>query len=253
VRDLWCVAVIDSGLSNSGTPGGLRLEPIASCRFLDNGLEVLTAPAISDPVGHGTGVCELIGGGSRAVDLLVGQVLDHRGVATAAAVAAAISWSVNVGAELIHMSLGLRESRHVLASAVAAAVQAGCIVVASAPARGEGTFPARYPQVIRATGDARCQLDEISDLSSAQADFGACPRYARDLSAADAGSARLGGASIGAAHLTRFLVERVVPGSDVTSVRAQLRAMARYRGIERKSGGPTAESLESPTCRRGSC
>jgi hypothetical protein len=240
VRDRWRVAVIDSGLADRATLRGLSPMPVASCRFVDNGREVLTAPAISDPIGHGTDVSEVICGASRSVDLFIGQVLDHRGVTTAAAVAAAINWAVNAGADLIHMSLGLRENRHVLAAAVAIAAESGCIVVASAPARGEGTFPASYPGVIRATGDARCQRDEISELNSAQADFGGC---SRGVDSADRGSARFGGASFGAAHLTRFLVDRVAPGSDVTAVRARLRAMARYRGIEAKSNGPKIPGL----------
>lgn len=245
MRDRWRVAVLDSGLVDSPTPTCLWPMPIASCRFVDNGRKVLTAPAISDPIGHGTRVSEVICSASCVVELLVGQVLNHRGVATAAAVAAAISWSLDAGADLIHMSLGLREDRDILATAVAIAVKAGCIVVASAPARGEGTFPARYPQVIRATGDARCQREEISELNSAQADFGGCPRYvrpvdpgdwnSRPLDPAESNSTCSGGASLGAAHLTRFLVDRVAPGSDVTAVRTELRAMARYHGIERRA------------------
>jgi subtilisin family serine protease len=169
-------------------------------------------------------VAEVICGNRNAgcgCDLFVGQVLDHRGVTTAAALAAAIHWSVEVGANLIHTSLGLREDRQTLAEAVAAAVAAGCIIVASTPARGAGTHPARYPDVIRATGDARCRWDEISDLHSSQADFGGCPR--------------LGGASLGAAHVTRFLVEHVAPGLGTVAVRLQLGEMAQYTGIEERS------------------
>ena len=221
MRDRWRVAVLDSGLADLSTAPGSRLAPVASCRFVDTGQEVLTAPTICDAMGHGTDVSEVICGGPRSVDLLVGQVLDHRGVTTPAALAAAIEWSVDEGADLIHMSLGLREDRPVLAVAIDRAVKARCIVVASAPARGECTFPARYPHVIRATGDARCQRDEISALNSAQADFGGYPR--------------LGGASLGAAHLTRFLAERIAPGSEIAAVRTQLCAMARYRGIETKA------------------
>jgi hypothetical protein len=148
--------------------------------------------------------------------------LDPQGLTTAAAVAAAITWSLEEGADLIHMSLGLRADRPVLATAVGDAIKQGCIVVASTPARGAGTFPARYPNVIRATGDARCDRDQISALSSAQADFGGCPRHLQKR-----------GASVGAAHLTRFLVTRIARGSDLAAVRAELGAMANYRGPER--------------------
>lgn len=235
MRDRWRVAVLDSGLADPAKVPGSHRAPVAACRFVDIGREVLKAPAMKDAMGHGTDVSEVICGALRSADLLIGQVLDNQGVATAAVLAAAIVWSLDEGADLIHMSLGLRADRPVLARAVDMAVKAGCIVVASTPARGDGTFPARYPQVIRATGDARCQRDEISALDSTQADFGGCSRHMRRGESPDTDSVRFGGASLGAAHLTRFLVERIEPGSEVTAVRAQLRAMARYRGIETKT------------------
>ncbi len=244
----WRVAVLDSGLSDPKAAPVASRAAVAACRFIDTGEEVVAAPAIRDPIGHGTAVagviCSELTGSSdeRAVvrhsptsmELLVAQVLDHRGVATAAGLAAAIRWSLGEGANLIHMSLGLRGDRRVLAEAVGLALEGGCVVVASAPARGEVTFPARYPQVIRATGDARCQTGEISALESAQADFGGCPRYGVE---GGWGSDRFGGASLGAAHVTRFLVGRISPGDGVTAVRAQLREMARYRGVEMRAGG----------------
>ena len=271
MRDRWRVAVLDSGLRDATArldlaaplgqaaprdpvvsrnlavpcaPAASRVlaalpEPVASCRFIDDGRTVLCSAVVPDPVGHGTSVAEVICGNrnnARGCDFLVGQVLDHRGVTTAAALAAAIHWSVRVGADLIHMSLGLREDRQTLAKAVAAAVDAGCIIVASTPARGEGTYPACYPDVIRATGDARCQWDEISDLHSSQADFGGCPRHASGPAASeDPRAVRLGGASLGAAHVTRFLIEHVAPGLDAVAVRAQLSAVARYSGVEARS------------------
>lgn len=231
----WRVAVLDSGCVNPTAAPFSGLPPLAACRFVDTGREVLRTPAIDDASGHGTTVADIISSAQRPVRLLIGQVLDHQGVTTAAAVAAGILWSIEEGSNLIHMSLGLREDRRVLGLAVEAAIRAGCIVVASTPARGEGTFPARYPQVISATGDARCERDEISALNSPQADFGGCPGRMFVGAASGAESVRQGGASFGAAHLTRFLIERIAPGSEVGIVRAQLQALARYQGIERKS------------------
>jgi subtilisin family serine protease len=226
VGSCWRVAILDSGLAD---PSDSLRAPIASRRFVDTGREVLEGPVLHDAIGHGTAVSDVICGASRSVELLVAQVLDHQRVTTAAALAAAVTWSLEKGARLIHMSLGLRADRPILAMAVNRAVQAGCIVVASAPARGPCTFPASYPHVIRVTGDARCRQDEISALDSAQADFGAC---ARRGGSNDTDSGSFGGASLGAAHLTRLVLERIAPGSDVSAVRTQLRALARYRGIE---------------------
>jgi hypothetical protein len=233
VRDRWRVAILDSGLSEPGAAPRSHRALVASRRFVDTGRDVVESAATRDEMGHGTDVSEVICGAPRPVDLLMGQVLDHPGVTTAAALAAAIGWALDEGANLIHMSLGLRADRPVLALAVQKALKSGCIVVASAPARGEKTYPACYPNVIRATGDARCQRDEISALDSTQADFGACSRKG----SGGADPVRHGGASIGAAHLTRFLIGRVEPTADVVTVWAQLRAMAAYFGPEIRLGG----------------
>jgi hypothetical protein len=236
VRDLWRVAVIDSGFADGvltrGSrgdegPANARMTVIGARRFVDNGRSVSREPAVPDLIGHGTSVIRAICSmSSKAVELIVGQVLDEEGVSTPAAVAAAITWAMESRVDLIHMSLGLREDRGVLADAVAFAVRAGCVIIASAPARGGVTFPAAYAGVIRATGDARCAEGEISVLGTAQADFGGCPRYL--------GYPKSGGASIGAANISGIVVDRLVPGSESESVRAQLTLMAQYHGAERK-------------------
>ncbi len=246
MRNRWRVAVLDSGLAHrmlAVIPPGIL---IAARRFSDDGREVVRGPTISDPIGHGTAVAEAICGASDTVELLIAQVLDDQGVTTAATVAAAIDWAVESGADLIHMSLGLREDRRVLRMAVDAAASAGRIVVASTPARGERTFPSSYPQVIRATGDARCQPDEISFLGSSQADFGGCPRRPQPMNPQDRCQLRAGGASLGAAHVSGFLVGRVAPGSGLSEVRERLTAMARHHGIERKPAPATADTSAAP-------
>ncbi len=237
--DAWRVAVIDSGVAARAGAGPPAWTVADASRFRDDGRQVVTEATVSDPIGHGTAVTEVIASTGSPVEFLIAQVLDERGRTTPAAVAAALRWSLESGAGLIHMSLGLRDDRHVLAAAIAATVSAGCVVIASAPARGPCTFPASYPKVIRATGDARCNPDEISALGSVQADFGGCPR--------------LGGASLGAAHVTGFIVKHVAPGSEAVRVRSQLIAMARYRGAERvanyipRSASSASTSPCSPT------
>jgi hypothetical protein len=209
---------------------------VGARKFSDNGAQVMTGPAVSDPLGHGTAVIQAIWAQRDCAELLIAQVFDERGVTTAATIAAALEWSVLAGAGLIHMSLGLREDRHVLAAAIAAAASAGCIIVASAPARGPCTFPARYPNVIRGTGDARCAPGEISVLASAQADFGGCTRLARQPEGPLAASTvQPAGASLGAAHITGFILEHVLPGSAPEQVRVRLTSMAHYRGVERRA------------------
>ncbi len=101
------------------------------------------------------------------------------------------------------------------------------ILVAASPARGAPVFPASYPGVIRATGDARCAVGEISSLATAQADFGAHVRVEDDAVA---------GASVGCAHLSAcaatFLDQN--PGASLDDLRVWLVERATYRGPERR-------------------
>jgi subtilisin family serine protease len=215
---VWRVALIDSGLDPASP-----FHAVRACRFVDAGRAVGTTPVLPDQLGHGSMMAKVVGSGA-SLALLNAQVFGETLTTTAACVAAALDWAVGEGAHLIHLSLGLREHREVLANSVANAVAARCLVVASTPARGEMSFPARYPGVIRATGDARCGVDEISSLASPQADFGACPRFEEQP--------RSGGASLGAAHLTRFIVRRLRPGAASAQARAALAEMASYQGPE---------------------
>jgi hypothetical protein len=218
----WRVALIDSGIDPACWP-----EPFSAVAFADDGLVVRpTAPA-ADSTGHGTRMARILGGGALRPELLVAQVFGGAGRATAAAVAAAIDWAVAAHADLVHLSLGVRQDRPVLAAAVQGAVAAGALLVAASPARGTLPYPAAYPGVLRATGDARCAPEEISALGSVQADFGACPSFA---------GGRSGGASVGAAHLTRVIVGTLHPPLTLSAARGALRARARYHGAERRTG-----------------
>jgi hypothetical protein len=166
------------------------------------------------------------------VELLLGQVFTTAGPTSGAAVAAAIDWAIARRADLIHLSLGLAGDRAVLAAAVGRAIDADCIIVAAAPARGALVYPAAYAGVIRATGDARCAPEELSCLAPGL--FGAFPRVESvgQTSAA-------GGASAGAAWVTHAVIAGParVASRDVV---AALTARAKFVGPERKtSATPT--------------
>lgn len=195
-------------------------------RFVDEGERVAEQEPIDDPSGHGSVIAGIIASSPRPIELLIAQVLDRRGRSTAAAVAAAVAWAGTQGAELLHLSLGLREDRPVLRASIEKIVAAGRVVVASSPARGLSVYPASYPGVIRATGDARCRLHEISALGTRQAEFGAC-------ATSESGGRTSRGASIGAAHLSRFIVAHLAPGEAVESVRGSLERLAAFHGRER--------------------
>jgi len=221
---LWRVAVIDSGLDS-----GSQTRPQESRRFVDELDSIVECEPTADPMGHGTAVAAIIGSGLRAPAFLIAQVVDAHGRATPAAVAAAVRWSVGRGAHLIHMSLGVTHDRSVLAAAVADAIAQGVVVVAATPARGTASFPALYPGVIRATGDARCGIDEISVLDSVAGLFGAC--------AADVlpSGRTMRGASIGSSYLTRFVLSKFSPEMHGEALRERLVQLSTHRGRESRA------------------
>lgn len=226
----WRVAVIDSGVAS-----GMRPLPTRARRFVDAGEQILELAPTDDGSGHGSVIAGIIASSARPIELLVAQVLDKQGRATAACIAAAVDWAVRQDAQLLHLSLGLREDRPVLKASIERAVAAGLAVVASSPARGALVFPAAYPGVIRATGDARCGLQEISCLGTKQADFGACP-------VSHPGMRISRGASVGAAHVSRFIVVHIEPGAPTQSIRDGLERLAAFHGPESHGSMPGCEA-----------
>lgn len=220
----WRVGIVDSGLSADFT-----LAVAAQRRFVDTGAQVVEGAPIADTFRHGARVAGVIQSALKPCDLFIAQALDERGVSTAATIAAAIRWLLAQQVHLLHLSLGLREDRAPLAQAVADAAHAGALLVASAPSRGAKPFPAGYRGVLAATGDARCNAAQIADLGAADfADFGGCVQCDVD------GVADQRGASIGAAHVTRFIVSHLPAGIDERRAREQLSALAAFTGRERR-------------------
>jgi hypothetical protein len=197
-------------------------------RFVDTGAQVVEGAPIADTFRHGARVAGVIQSASSPCDLFIAQALDERGVSTAATIAAAIRWLLTQQVHLLHLSLGLREDRAPLAQAILDAGHAGTLLVASTPARGAKPFPARYRGVLAATGDARCNAGQIADLGADYADFGGCVQCDVD------GVADQRGASIGAAHVTRFIVSHLPAGIDERRAREQLSALAAFTGRERR-------------------
>jgi subtilisin family serine protease len=218
----WRVAVLDSGI---GLPTADAVTQAR--RFVDDGNRVLEQPPIADPIGHGTTVAHIIAGAPRPVELLIAQVLNEHGRCTPATLAAATVWALDQRAELLHFSLGLPHDRAVLGSAIAAATAAGVLVIAAAPARGMTAYPAAYPGVIRTTGDARCNDAQISFLDGAAADFGSCAMHQTPSGQVSRG------ASIGAAHVSRYIVTHLPAGLAVSEVYDSLVRDAAFHGPER--------------------
>lgn len=209
----WRVGLVDS----------LGLAPGASAamRFVRVDGGAGPADPVADDSGHGTRIAQVIGA-AGSIDWVLAQVLAGAGRTSAVVVAAGVDWCVAEGCDLIHLSLGLAADRSCLAEAIARAVGRGCVVVASVPARGAVPYPAAYPGVVRATGDARCASGELSQLGPCT--FGGCPSLAGHAG---------GGASIGAAHVTARLVAEGAPAQRHQAL-AWLSRIARYQGPEQR-------------------
>ena len=137
-------------------------------------------------------------------------------------------WTAKGGRARKHQQR-LRADRDVLRAACAAAEAAGVLLVAASAARGAPVFPAAYPGVLRVSGDARCGPEEVSDLEGEPAHFGASP-------VASGATGLVGGASFACARVSGMLAAVLArePGLGAPAVLARLRALARYRGRERR-------------------
>jgi hypothetical protein len=164
------------------------------------------------------------------VELLVARVFFGHWGTRPAQVAAALDWLCGAGAQVINLSLGLREDRMVLREACERTTAGGVILVASTPARGEPVYPAAYPGVLRATGDARCAPGEWSWLATPQADIAGCVTSADGtVSGASAGAAHV------CAHIAMCLQDPAMSERD--DLLDALRRGASYHGPERRGLG----------------
>ncbi len=219
------VGLIDSGVA------GLAPERVAASRGFVAGPdgEVTQTAVLDDQLGHGSTLADILLQGAPGCQLVNAQVFGRQLSCSAAQVAAALDWLVEQRVHLVNMSFGLREDREVLRLACERAQAEGVILVAAAPARGAPVYPASYPGVIRATGDARCAPGDISFLDTPQADFGAHVQSA---------ASGIAGASVGCARVSaraaRFLAESAA--ASRVQLRDWLAGQASYRGPERRSG-----------------
>ncbi len=217
------IGIIDSGI---GATAGL---PIHAARdfFWRNGKIISCDTEVPDQLGHGSALAEIILQQSPHISLLIAKVFFYQLVCTPAQIAAALDWQITSGATLINMSFGLHSDRAILKEACQRALHAGAILVAASPARGAPVYPAAYPGVIRATGDARCHKGEVSYLNSGQADFGGHVR---------ANQQKIAGASVGCAYITASIATILLaqPQLKPLEIIDRLVAQAKYLGTENR-------------------
>ena len=225
------IGVVDSGIpmqsDHTGDQSSLLVE---GCNFSLNNQDCLRIDeGVEDRLNHGTLVVQTLENYVQRPRLCVARVFDRHLATSALQVAAAIDWlvcqrSAGQRVSVINLSLGLRQDRDCLRQACDRAIQAGIVLVASSPAHGEPVYPSAYADVIRVTGDARCDRGEFAYLNSAQATFGASVRSVDGVPV---------GASMATAHVTGKLVQLANNfGGDISAAVTQLRHSAQYQGAD---------------------
>jgi len=231
------VGIVDSGLTPelaarlAGLPGGPRAPSVAFAVTAD-GAPQLAAPQ-ADPLGHGSQVAELILASAPTARLLCAQVFAARRPVSVEVVAAGLRWCVDHGARVVNLSLGLREDRPVLRAACGEAMDAGVLLVASAPARGGAVYPAAYPGVLAVSGDARC-APGVWSLIDGLGLIGTSP-LGPAAPGGTPGAGGAGGASFAAARLSGLAAAYFseFPQATAADFGAALHAGAAFSGRER--------------------
>ncbi|MBN7783324.1 hypothetical protein JYP51_00240 [Ponticoccus gilvus] len=212
------IGIIDSGPA--------RLDGACAMGFDAKGQPVAAQP---DRLGHGSAVEAVLTRACPGAALRHAQVFGDRAVTSALRVAAALDWLVAGGdVQVIGLSLGLAADRAVLADAVTRAIGAGVVLVAAHPAQGASPFPAGYPGVIAATGDARCGWGDVSHLRGRL--FGAW------CNSPERGGQGMAGASLGAARMTGHVAALIGAGHPPVpeALMATLARNAALTGRERR-------------------
>ncbi|NJN45960.1 MAG: peptidase S8 and S53 subtilisin kexin sedolisin [Candidatus Competibacteraceae bacterium] len=223
------VGLIDSGVAVEQEHAVVGARGFA----LNSAGEVIACAVEPDRMSHGSQLAEIILTAAPQARLLNAQIFRDSSPIAPVVVAAALDWLMGEQVGVVNLSFGLRQDRTVLSRAVAAAVEAGVILVCSTPARGEPVFPAAYRGVLRVCGDARCGPGELSALPDGPAQLGACPHPPT----ASKGSQPVGGASFAAAQvsglLAAFFLNR--PQASVADAFKHLESLCRFWGRERRS------------------
>lgn len=224
------IGLLDSGVATAQSGAMLAAKGFT----LDEQGRVAERPIIADPTGHGSILAAVILAHAPQARLLNAQAFYGAKPIAPAVVAAALDWLIEVGAQVINLSFGLREDRAALRRACERAAARGTLLVAATPARGGPVYPAGYSGVLRVCGDARCGPGELSLLPDGPAHLGACPHPGEGM------AGRVGGASVGAAHVTGLLAAffAIQPAASREEALAWLESRACFHGRERRTLAP---------------
>ena len=192
---------------------------------------------------HGTSVASIITGRegiAPAAELFVVRVLDDEGLGNSYDVAQGIVQAVDLGVQIINMSLGVYQDAALLRQAIKYADDRGVIMVAAAGNDGYNRmpYPAAYPQVLSVTAvDAGGQHANFSNQSK-EIDF-AAPGVGVLTAKEDKGTTLFSGTSAAAPFVSGTLAS-LISGDDALSPKQAVEALKRYLNDQ---GPPSADPV----------
>lgn len=177
------IGIVDTGVNpwHSHVRG-----QVDGCRIYVDADGVLQEDAdFRDPVGHGTAVAGVLREAFADAELYAVRVFDDGERTYPSLVARGVLRAAAQGCVYLNVSLAVPPGAGapVLAAACAAAIEAGCVLVAPARADRPGWLPAALPGVWAVSGDDSLALGEVVARGPGRL---AAPERPRDLDAAPA-------------------------------------------------------------------
>jgi subtilisin family serine protease len=155
------IGIVDSGLNPwhshvRGSVEGCRIYLDAERRIAEDG-------DFRDLIGHGTAVAGVIREAFPDAEILAVRVFDVEDITYPSLVARGILRAAAEHCDYLNLSVSMPPGpgSEVLTAACAAALEAGCVLVASAQPDRPGWLPASVPGVCAVTADDALAFDEI--------------------------------------------------------------------------------------------
>ncbi len=172
------IGIVDTGVNpwHSHVRG-----PVTGCRIYvapDGSLR--EDEDFSDPAGHGTEVAGVIREAFPDAEIYAVRVFDAADATYPSLVARGIMRAAAEGCAFVNLSLAIPPGpgSDVVAAACSAAIEAGCVIVASARADRPGWLPASLPGVHAVTADGSLDGDAVRECGDRQL---VAPGRPRDL------------------------------------------------------------------------
>jgi hypothetical protein len=192
---------------------------------------------------HGTSVASIITGSegiAPGAELFVVRVLDDEGLGNSYHVAEGIVQAVDMGVQIINMSLGVYQDTALLRQAVSYAHERGVLMVAAAGNDGytRMPYPAAYPEVLAVTAVDGAGRHALFPNQSKDIDF-AAPGVGVLAAKEDEGTTLFSGTSAAAPFVSGTLAS-LISGSDALPPKQAVELLRRYLNDQ---GAPNADPV----------